>query len=145
MAPLASSDTPPSGGSSTDSLEVADRSGRVRVDEPTDLVAEQARANAEKARAIIDLYDRLKDRVRSRIRSQYAIPLLDQMFQRPLFQSGHLQFGDVHPPSRQSVFRLLRMMQEDGILKVVREGRGRRAQVLVFAELVNLCEGHEVF
>lgn len=108
-------------------------------------VDEQARANAEKARAIIDLYDRLKDRVRSRIRSQYAIPLLDQMFQRPLFQSGHLQFGDVHPPSRQSVFRLLRMMQEDGILKVVREGRGRRAQVLVFAELVNLCEGHEVF
>jgi hypothetical protein len=91
------------------------------------------------------LYEQLKERVIPLTRSQFAVPVLDQIFQRPIFQSGQLHFGDEHPPSRQAVSRLLRAMRRDGILKVTREGRGRRGQVFVFAELVNLCEGHEVF
>ncbi len=108
-------------------------------------IDEQARANAEKARSIIDLYEQLKERVIPLTRSQFAVPVLDQIFQRPIFQSRQLDFGDEHSPSRQAVSRLLRAMRRDGILKVTREGRGRRGQVFVFAELVNLCEGHEVF
>lgn len=108
-------------------------------------IDEEARANADKARAIIDLYESLKKRVIDLTRSQYAVPLLDQIFERPLFQSTHIRFPGDHQPSRQAVAHLLRVLREDGILKVVRESRGRRAQILAFAELMNLCEGKQVF
>jgi len=104
----------------------------------------QARANAEKARAVMDLYERLKERVMPLARSRFAVPLLDQLFERPVFQSTHIRFGKENPPSRQLVFHLLRALREAGILVVIREGRGRRAQVLALAELVNLCEGKNV-
>ena len=106
---------------------------------------EQARVNASKAQAIIDLYGQLKERVIALTHSQYAVPLLDQMFERPLFQSTLLKFAGDRAPSRQAIAHLLRVLREDGILKVVREGRGRRAQVLVLASLINLCESNEVF
>lgn len=105
----------------------------------------QARNNADKARAIIDLYAGLKERVMDLTHSQYAVPLLDLIFERPYFQGTNLRFTGDRPPSRQLVSHLLRVWRKDGILKVVREGRGRRAQVLAFAELINLCEGKEVF
>jgi Fic family protein len=101
---------------------------------------EQARKNAAKARAIRDLYEGLKQRVIAVTHSQYAVPLLDQLFARPLFQSNSLRFSNPQP-SRQAVAKYLRQLREANILKVVREGGGRRAQVLALAELVNLCEG----
>lgn len=104
-------------------------------------VEEEARANADKAKAIIDLYADLKERVLALTRSQYAIPLLDQMFERPLFGSGMLRFPDA--PSRQVVSGLLRQLRDNGILKVVRDARGRRSQILALAELVDICEREE--
>jgi Fic family protein len=106
---------------------------------------EQARINAGKAQAIIDLYGELKERVIALTRSQYAVPLLDQIFERPLFQSTHLKLAGGRAPTRQSIAQLLRVLRENGILKVVREGRGRRAQRLALASLINLCEGTEVY
>ncbi len=108
-------------------------------------VDDQSRDNANKARAIIDLYARLKERVIRLTHSQYAVPLLDQVFEQPIFQSSSIRFTGDRQPSRQAVSSLLRMLRGDGILKVVREARGRRPHVLVFAELINLCEGEEVF
>lgn len=105
---------------------------------------EQARENASKARAIMELYAELKAKVIELTHSQFAVPLLDQIFERPLFQSSHLRFLADPKPSRQAVANLLRALREAGILKVVREGSGRRAQVLALAELLNLCEGKKV-
>ncbi|MGI8482598.1 MAG: Fic family protein [Chthoniobacterales bacterium] len=103
-------------------------------------LTDQARANAEKACAIMDLYENLKQGILTLTHSQFSVPLLDQIFERPIFQSNHLNFD--HPrPSRQAIFALLRTLRDAGILKVVREGGGRRGQVLALAELVNLCEG----
>ena len=51
--------------------------------------------------------------------------------------------GRTHP-SRQAIAQLLRVLREANILKVVREGSGRRAQVLALAELINLAEGKPV-
>ena len=106
---------------------------------------EQARENTRKAQAIIKLYGELKERVIELTHSQYAVPLLDQMFERPLFRSTNLNFAGDRMPSRQAVANLLRVLRQDGILKVVQEGRGRRAHVLALASLINLCEGTEVF
>ncbi len=101
---------------------------------------EQARENSSKARKILDLYERLKDRVLSLTRSQFSVPLLDYIFQQPVFQASALD-GRPHMPSRQQIATLLGRLRDAGILKVVRQGSGRRPQVLALAELVNLCEG----
>ena len=106
---------------------------------------EQAQVNSDKARAVIDLYARLKERVIALTHSQYAVPLLDKMFERPLFYSTAVKISGDRLPGRQSMAHLLRMLRDDGILTVLVESSGRRAQLLAFAELLNLCEGNEVF
>lgn len=104
----------------------------------------QAQKNASTAQAILDVYGRLKGQVIELTRSQYAAPILDRIFERPIFQSTDLDLAIQPAPSRQALALLLRKLREAGILKIVREGRGRRPQALALAELVNLCEGREV-
>lgn len=104
---------------------------------------EQAKQNATKARSIMDLYESLKARVIELTRSQYAIPLLDHLFVRPIFRSSDLG-AHKDMPSKPMIMSMLGALKQDGILKVVREGSGRRAQVLALAELINLCEGKKV-
>jgi Fic family protein len=106
-------------------------------------VYEQAVANATKAREIIDLYDRLKIRVIELTHSRFAVPLLDHLFEQPVFLSSSL---DAKPdmPTKPAILTLLGKLKGAGVLKVVRKGSGRRPQVLALAELINLCEGKEV-
>ena len=104
---------------------------------------EQARANAGKARQILDLYQDLKQRVIDLTRSQYAVPLLDQLFTRPVFESGHLEFGE-RPPTRAAVASLLRTLREAEVIKPLRGASGRRPAIFAFADLINLCEGRIV-
>jgi len=101
---------------------------------------EQAQSNTVKARRILDLYERLKAQVLGLTRSQFAVPLLDHLFEQPVFQSTDL-IGRKGMPSKQMLMSMLDKLKTAGILKVLREARGRRAQILAFAELVNLCEG----
>jgi Fic family protein len=107
-------------------------------------VDEQARKNAERARAIMDLYERMKQKVIDITHSQFAVPLLDQIFERPLFQSSHLLFQGLNI-SRPSVASLLAALKEAEILRVVRQGAGRRPTVYVFPELLNICEERKIF
>lgn len=107
-------------------------------------IDEQAVRNTVTARAILELYGRLKSRYLELTHSQFAVPLLDQIFTRPIFTTANLSFG-AREPSRPAVLNLLRMLREDGTLKVVREGSGRRPTVYVLPELLNLCEGKKVF
>ncbi len=108
-------------------------------------IDKQADENASKARAIMELYRKLKERTLALTRSEFAVPLLDQMFKLPRFQSSQLKFSADLTPSRQAISHILRILRDAGILKVVREGSGRRGQVFALAELLNLCEGKEVF
>jgi Fic family protein len=104
---------------------------------------EQSRENTRKARAIIDLYSRLKGRIIDLTHSQYAVPLLDCLFDQPVFTSS--QFDD-RPgmPSKPMIMNMLGRLKSAGILKVVREGSGRRPQILALVELINICEGSEI-
>jgi len=107
-------------------------------------VSVQAEANTKKARAIQDLYERLKKQTLDLTHSQFAVPLLDFMFERPVFRGSE---ATKHPgmPSPPMVASLLGTLKTNGILHTVREGAGRRAQVLALSELINLCEGKKVF
>lgn len=107
-------------------------------------VAFQTEATARKARAIHDLYEDLKRRVIKLTRSQFAVPLLDFMFERPIFRSSDVARIE-HMPSAPMVASLLGTLRRYGILRVVREGAGRRPHVLALGELINLCEGRQVF
>ncbi len=107
-------------------------------------LAAQARANAEKARAIMDLYEKLKVQVLELTHSQYAVPLLDVMFEKPIFRSTELE-KHAGMPSKPMIMNMLGKLKQSGVLKVQREGRGRVAQVLVLPSLVNLCEGRDAF
>jgi Fic family protein len=104
---------------------------------------EQSIDNAKKARAIIDLYTRLKKDVVDLTRSQYAVPLLDCLFKQPVFTSSLL---DSHPgmPSKPMIMNMLARLKKADIIKVIRESSGRRPQILVLAELMNICEGRDV-
>ena len=106
-------------------------------------VAVQAEANTNKARAIQDLYERLKKQVLDLTHSQFAVPLLDYMFERPIFRSSDVTRLE-HMPSAPMVANLLGNLRRNGILRTVREGAGRRPHVLALAELINLCEGRKV-
>ena len=101
---------------------------------------EQARENADKARAVMDLYERLKVRVLELTRSQYAVPMLDVLFARPILRSSDFE-SQPGMPSKQMIMSMVGKLKQDNILKVVREGSGRRPQVLALTELINLCEG----
>lgn len=101
---------------------------------------EQAKRNASKAREILTLYKRMKVQVLELTHSQFAVPLLDQLFQNPIFQSSHLE-GRPNMPSKPMIMSMLGKLKQHGILATLREGRGSRAQVLAFTELIHLCEG----
>ncbi|OQB92966.1 MAG: Adenosine monophosphate-protein transferase SoFic [Verrucomicrobia bacterium ADurb.Bin122] len=108
-----------------------------------DGVATQAEANTVKARAIQDLYERLKRQVLDLTHSQFAVPLLDFIFSRPIFRSSDLTKLD-EMPSAPMVATLLGKLRQAGILQTIREGAGRRPHILALAELINLCEGRKV-
>lgn len=106
-------------------------------------VAVQAGENTNKARAIQDLYERLKKRIIDLTNSRYAVPLLDFMFERPIFRSSDIT-GLQGMPSTPMVMKNLDKLKNSNILTTVREGAGRRPQILALAELINLCEGKRV-
>jgi len=99
--------------------------------------------NASTALAIMALYEDLKHRVLELTHSQFAVPLLDRLFEQPIFRSSTIE-GRPGMPSKPMIMNLLGRLTQEGILKIVREGRGRRARILALPQLVNLCEGKEV-
>jgi Fic family protein len=107
-------------------------------------VEEQARANTATAQALILLYDRLKEQILSLTRSQWSVPLLDMMFRQPVFSTAMLNFKRPQP-TRAALLNMLRTLQQNGIIKIVTPGSGRRGTVFALAEPVNLSEGKKVF
>lgn len=105
---------------------------------------EQAKENATKARAIMDLYERLKRQVIDLTHSQFAVPLLDRLFIQPVIRSSDLA-GTPGMPSKPMIANMLNKLKEENILQSIRDGAGRRAQILALGELINLCEGKDVF
>lgn len=103
----------------------------------------QAEDNLTKARAILDLYEKMKRQVTDLTRSQYAIHALDWIFQTPIFRSTHfVESVNIREPTAR---RILSLLREDGILKEVQAGRGRRPAVFIFSDILNIAEGKQVF
>lgn len=102
-------------------------------------ITRQAEANTEAARSIIDLYERLKERVITLTHSRFAIPILDVLFEHPVLSTRHFEKRS-GLPSKPMIMELLKKFRTANILSVIREASGSRAQILLFKELFDLCE-----
>ncbi len=104
---------------------------------------EQASENQAKARAILELHQRMLREVSELTHSQYAGLAVDFLFSRPIFDSGHFSEGAGLPGPTAS--RFLSLLRKAGILRVVREWSGRRRAIYAFPELLSVAEGRPVF
>lgn len=102
-------------------------------------VTRQAEANANAARQILGLYDRLKDEVLQLTNSRFAVPMLDVLFERPILSPSAFD-GRSGIPTKPAVMSFLEILKKAGILSVIIEASGRRSQVLAFDELLTICE-----
>ena len=103
----------------------------------------QGTANAEKAHALVDLYDSMKKWISEQTRSPYAIHALEFVFRRPVFNSSDFvgNSGIPEPTAR----RILGVLRKKEVLKVLSRSSGRRPAVYAFADLLNVTEGRKVF
>jgi Fic family protein len=102
-------------------------------------IEEQAEENGRKAKAILDLYAEMKQTVPEVTRSQYAAAAIDAIFGTPIFNTSGFCSRSAIP--KESGAKILRDLEESGIIQQVQEGRGRNASVYVFPHLVAITEG----
>lgn len=103
----------------------------------------QAETNQNRVQAILTLYQARKLWIAEETHSQYAVRALDWMFQRPIFRAS--DFRDAAGIPAPTATRIIRVCRDNGLLRELRAGSGRRAAVLCFPELLNLAEGHDAF
>jgi Fic family protein len=100
-------------------------------------VIEQAKSNGEKAKAILGLYDEMKKEIAEITRSQFAIHVLDALFERPLFSTtAFIKRSNIPKPS---AIRILNELRKKAVIEVLSEGRGNQPAVMVFSKLMAIA------
>ena len=93
-------------------------------------VEKQALENANRVKMILDLYETMKQKITDLTRSQYALKILDTLFDRPVFQSGDFIARSGVP--RNSAMPFLRTLRDEGVLVVLRESSGPRSAIYYY-------------
>jgi Fic family protein len=106
------------------------------------VIIEQARANHANAKAILDLYQDKKLWITDLTHSQHAVRALDWFFSRPIFTTPDFAASSGIP--KPTVNRIVQIAYKHGLLRVLRQGRGRRSTTLAFPDLLNIAEGKTV-
>lgn len=105
-------------------------------------VQQQSGENETRARGILALYDRTKNRVADLTRSQHAIRVVDFIFRMPIFSATtFIDRADIPKPTAS---RILSVLRDSALLVPIEEARGRRPGIYAFRELVNIAEGGDV-
>ena len=106
-------------------------------------VTKQAQENQDKATKILDLYEEKKNQIVELTHSQYAIHTLDYIFSHPIFKASDFTTrGGIPNPTAK---RILTLLRESELLKILRKASGRRPAFYFFPELLNIAEGKNVF
>lgn len=106
-------------------------------------ITEQAKRNNRKVKAIMGLYEDMKQRIHEITHSQYTIHLLDAIFNRPIFESTYLTHSADIPMASAKSF--IPKLKNADILKEIRAASGRKPAVLAFRALLRITEGKELF
>jgi Fic family protein len=99
----------------------------------------QADSNVARVTTVLKLYERLKARMLAMTNSRFGVTMIDAMFAQPVFKAGTLLRAP-GMPQRPQMMKLLERMVEGKMLKVLVEGRGRKAAVYSLHELVRVCD-----
>ena len=99
-------------------------------------IVAQAKANSEKAKAILALYDLKKERITQVTHSQYVIKILDSLFKRPIFSTT--DFIRISGIPKRSALWLLGKLKREKIVTAIKAGRGRNPEILAFNKLINI-------
>ncbi len=98
-----------------------------------DAFISQADSNIKLTSAILDLYDKYKIDIIEYTHSQYALPCLDFLFSRPIFSSSSFKKESGIPHT--STNRLLRKLEDVGIINCIAKGAGSKPSYFIFNEL----------
>jgi Fic family protein len=105
-------------------------------------IKEQAGENEKKARSILALYERIKEKLPDMTHSQHASRALDFIFQYPIFPTPNLiQKSGIPKPTAN---RILKILRENDMVIPLQEGKGRRSGIYAFRELINITEGKNI-
>lgn len=77
-------------------------------------IIDQASVNTDKARRLMDLYNKYKDICLTQISSRQSITLLDAVFQQPMFRAA--QIAEKISVSKGTLYNLLKEFVKNGIL-----------------------------
>lgn len=100
----------------------------------------QSDENTLKVRSIMKLYDTMKNKIASITHSQYAIQMLDAIFNQPIFKTS--DFIKRTGITKQTAMGLLKRVRRTGDLQIIREASGRKAAILAFPALIAITEGN---
>ena len=107
-------------------------------------ITEQANETAQTVRAIAALYEELKAHVLSLTHSQFAVPILDAIFELPIFKRRNLEKIIAQNsrvlPSEPTLHGVLTKLVEHKTLEVLSEGSGRRGTMYRLTRLMELLE-----
>lgn len=103
----------------------------------------QAKLNTLRVYGIQMLYEEMKQRLSDLLKSQYAIQVLDVLFDHPTFRTTDFvtRLGIARP----TAMRFLKTLREAKVIHPIREQSGSRSAVFAFRELLNRAEGRQVF
>lgn len=107
-------------------------------------VVAQATEDYQKTGRMMAIYEDMKSRFVDITRSRFAVPVLDAIFEKPVFSRAHIQRAlnqMERPPSAPTVGSLLNKLVQNNVLQVGRAGHGRRTTIYVFGELMELLDG----
>lgn len=101
-------------------------------------LALQSDENSKKARAILELYSGMKTRVTAITRSQYSIQTIDAIFSSPIINSRDFSIKSGIPD--RTAQRIIQKLEHEGILRLIREGKGSRSPIYLFPDLLDITE-----
>lgn len=104
----------------------------------------QAERNTIQAKKILNLYNEMKAAFADATHSQYAQAALDAFFRKPILNSREFQeYTSV--ANRGTTATLLRNLEQNHLIKVLRRGSGRSPSRYVLPRLINIAEDRIVF
>jgi len=99
-------------------------------------VEQQAIKNLEVAESIQNLYEEMKLLFQKKLSSKYYNQALDFVFTHPVFRNNKFTRGSGIPNS--TAYKLITILTDEGLLKIVEEPSGRRAALYQFTPLLEL-------
>ena len=101
----------------------------------------QSEENSKKARDILELYNGMKTRIAKITRSQYSIQTIDVLFSSPIINSSDFSIKSGIPD--RTAQRIIQRLEQDGILRLIRQGRGSRSPTYLFLDLLDITENED--